>query len=218
MRDVYIFTVVVIPLIMMTLMGIARCAPDAEATKPTLPPYDRHEYMPNGWDDVDGDCQDTRTEVLIDQSLKTAITSMDDCHVISGLWVDPYTGEAHTDPSGLDVDHVVPLQHAHYAGGWKWHINHKMQFANDPRNLLVVGASANRSKGAQHPGEWLPPNLAFLAEYVTKYANIMALYELQYERDEEEAVRRLQGVMHDFEYRIRLDANDLYHLEQLTKK
>lgn len=91
-------------------------------------PYDRREY--GGWIDEDGDCQDTRQEVLIAES-KIPVTYKTErrCKVTSGQWVDPYTGTTYTDPKDLHIDHVVPLAEAHRSGAWAWDKGKKVTYA-----------------------------------------------------------------------------------------
>ncbi len=80
-----------------------------------LPDYERTEYR--HWIDEDEDRCDTRAEVLIEES-EILVTLEEDkpCNVIAGRWTDPYSGEVITDPSDLDVDHMVPLRNAHRRG------------------------------------------------------------------------------------------------------
>ncbi len=68
------------------------------------PEYLRKQWK--HWTDADGDCQDTRQEVLIEESeisitFKTYIYHMDisteECKVASGRWTDPSSGEVFTE-------------------------------------------------------------------------------------------------------------------------
>ena len=83
----------------------------------SLPEYDRHDWK--HWTDADGDCQDARNEALVAES-QTAVSYNTDrrCRVASGEWLAPCTGTIVTDPSKLDVDHMVPLGNAHLSGAW----------------------------------------------------------------------------------------------------
>ena len=68
----------------------------------------------------------------------------------------PYSGDAVTDPSQIDIDHIIPLKWGHGHGGDRWSSLRKRALANDPENLLATSSSANRSKGAKGPDEWMP--------------------------------------------------------------
>ena len=114
--------------------------------------YDRDDW--GGWIDEDGDCEDTRAEVLIRDS--EAKVSFDGCRVVSGLWSLPYSGGSTTSASQIDIDHIIPLKWAHGHGGDRWSDARKKAFANDPENLMATSSSANRSKGAKGPDEWMP--------------------------------------------------------------
>ena len=114
-----------------------------------IPAYDRDDWR--RWTDEDSDCQNTRQEVLIEESA-TPVTYADSgqCRVAAGDWTGPYTGERFYDPSELDIDHMVPLANAHWSGGWAWSLERKRQYANDlsyEGHLVAAKASANRSKG-----------------------------------------------------------------------
>ena len=73
---------------------------------PTASPYDRRLY--EHWIDADGDCQNTRQEVLIAESLEPVTLDSSGCHVESGRWLDSFTGQEFSDPANLDIDHMVP--------------------------------------------------------------------------------------------------------------
>ena len=86
------------------------------------------------WVDDDRDCQNTRAEVLIEESLaEIDFAGNEDCRVVVGEWLGPWSGEIFTDASEVDIDHHVPLGHAHEAG-----------FAGNEDCRVVVG-------------EWLGP-------------------------------------------------------------
>ncbi|MCG8439742.1 MAG: HNH endonuclease [Pseudomonadales bacterium] len=152
--------------------------------------YDRDDWP--HWDDEDGDCQNSRAEALIRASqAPVSFTRKDHCIVATGRWYDPYSGRTFTRARQLDVDHIVPLRHAHGHGGNQWNEALRRQFANDPDNLLVVSASANRSKGANSPDQWLPANHAYWCEYGQRWSAIKQRYQLMITPPEQEAVARL---------------------------
>lgn len=142
----------------------------------TVSDYDRSAF--GSWKDFDGDCQNTRHEMLISQAQESPFMSSDNCHVLSGLWKDPYSGQIFNDPKKLDVDHIVPLKWAHDAGASAWSREQKKRFANDPRNLLVVSAKLNRQKGAFGPENWMPPNSEYRCDYVLTFYKLARSYDL----------------------------------------
>ena len=117
------------------------------------PEYLRKQWK--HWTDADGNCRDTRQEVLIEESeISVTFESTEGCKVVSGRWSDPYSGEVFTDPAELDVDHMVPLRNAQRSGGWEWTKQRRQEYANDldnPEHLIAVKASLNRSKSDQGP-------------------------------------------------------------------
>ena len=155
--------------------------------------YDREEWR--HWIDEDGDCQDTRQEVLITES-ETPVTYTDPgrCRVASGTWNGPYTGEVFTDPRGLDIDHMVPLAEAHYSGGWKWSEEKRRQYANlltYEGHLIAVQASENRSKGSRGPAYWKPPNRNYWCQYAIDWITIKTQWNLFGGEDEAAALAEM---------------------------
>lgn len=104
------------------------------------------------------------------------------CVVVEGVLNDPYTGRAihftkeHAD--AVQVDHVVALAAAWRSGAAAWDPQTRQNFANDPRNLLVVDASTNQSKGDATIDEWLPPSNAYRCEYARIVVTVKAAYGL----------------------------------------
>jgi uncharacterized protein DUF1524 len=168
-------------LALLLLAGVAIAAPE----------YRRQEWM-SGWADEDGDCQTTRTEVLIRDARAVSFQSPRsgaDCEVAAGVWRDPYTGEQVTDPSTLDVDHLVPIAEAHRSGGHAWSAERKKAYANDLTyrwHLIATTAHANRSKGDRAPQDWKPPASEVWCEYATAWAVIKFTWNLSSTADRSE--------------------------------
>ena len=145
--------------------------------------YDRDLY--DHWIDADGDCQDTRQEVLISQGRGIRLES-NGCRVASGTWMGPYTDRRYSDPSDLHIDHVVPLAEAHRSGAAGWSAARKREFANDMDNLLAVEAGENMSKGADDPASWLPDSNR--CEYVSRWIRVKKQWGLSADRAEVSAL------------------------------
>ena len=95
-----------------------------------IPDYDRGDWK--HWVDADGDCQDARQEVLVEESLVSVTYETDrECRVATGRWYGAFTGVYVEDPSDLDIDHLVPLKNAHLSGGWRWDADKREEYAND---------------------------------------------------------------------------------------
>ncbi|WP_260312648.1 HNH endonuclease family protein [Marinobacter sp. 3-2] len=139
--------------------------------------YDRSAFG-HGWDDADGDCQDSRAEALIVQST-TQVRFADErrCRVVTGRWISPFTSKIIQNSSEIDIDHVVPLKWAWEHGANTWSREKREKFVNDPVNLWSVELSLNRQKGARGPEEWLPPSGR--CQYVSRFFRIVKLYGLR---------------------------------------
>ncbi len=152
-------------------------------------PYDRDLY--GGWTDEDGDCQNTRQEVLIAESIGPVELDSRGCRVVSGQWLDPYTGETFTDPRDLYIDHLIPLAEAHRSGASRWSAKLRNEYANDlsyPRMLTAISSFANRSKRDRSPADWLPPNPDFHCGYVRAWIIAKNDWRLTMDNREREAV------------------------------
>jgi len=100
---------------------------------------------------------DTRFAVLKEESL-IPMTS-DGCDETAGEWFSSYDGVTVTDPSDIDIDHMIPRSEAWNSGASKWTAEKREEFANDltnPKTLVAVSFSSNRSKGNKDPAKWMP--------------------------------------------------------------
>jgi hypothetical protein len=101
---------------------------------------------------------------MLDSKGRTTTDVNSACSIVSGKWIDPYTLTTFTNPSKLDIDHLVPLGYVAAHGGQAWSTTKKTAYANDlndPGHLLAVSASANRAKGDDGPSQWKPTHKIF---------------------------------------------------------
>jgi len=172
------------PVVLMAVFACATAIDPAGAQDGAFdqeqPEYDRKLWK--HWSDADKDCQDSRQEVLIrDSDIPVTFTDEKQCRVATGQWTCPYTGEIITDPSKVDVDHMVALNDAHGSGGWAWSSDQRERFANDlenPKHLLATSQYGNRSKGARGPDEWLPPLESARCQYLQDWMKVKEGWEL----------------------------------------
>lgn len=137
----------------------------------------RRSAFGHGWDDADGDCQDSRAEALIaTSSTPVRFASDKRCRVITGRWISPFTNKVIQNAFDIDIDHVVPLAWSWDRGAQHWSDDKRQRFANDMTNLWPVEAGLNRSKGALGPNDWLPP--AGQCGYFARFTRIVKKYKL----------------------------------------
>jgi len=122
------------------------------------------------WTDVDGDGCSTRNEVLISEA-DDPVTTSGTCTITQGRWYSYYDRVSWTDPSDVDIDHMVPLAEAWDSGARSWSTSTRRAFANDLgdyRTLVGVTDNVNQSKGDQDPATWLPryDTCRYLREFV----------------------------------------------------
>ncbi|MCJ7602276.1 MAG: HNH endonuclease [Desulfobulbaceae bacterium] len=163
-----------------------------KADKPVSPKtaYNRDDWP--HWIDDDNDCQNTRAEILIRDNVGLLKFKRNKpCNVTWGKWVCPYTGKEFTKASDMDIDHIVPLSHAHKTGGADWSREKKREFANDPLNLVAVDDDTNKEKSDQAPDEWRPPLKSCWREYARKWRTVKRKYDLFIRPEEEKALREM---------------------------
>ena len=149
--------------------------PLVAAPDPNVPDYDRDHFA--GWLDDDGDCINTRHEILQAEAINFSM-NVEGCAVDSGEWFDPYTDRTFTNPRDLDVDHVVALADAWVSGAWQWADELLDRFSNDLGNLNAIAAGENRSKSAKGPADYSPTAPAARCGYLVQYATVKIRWAL----------------------------------------
>jgi hypothetical protein len=146
------------------------------------------------WIDANGNGCDTREEVLIAESQSKAQVDAYGCKVIEGDWLSPYDNVMHTNPSELDIDHMVPLKESWDSGAWSWTSAQRQTFANDlsdARALIAVTAGQNRSKSDKDPSNWIPPQKSYTCTYLSEWVAIKAHWKLSMDQSEFGRIKNL---------------------------
>lgn len=157
--------------------------------------YDRDAFGPR-WADVDRNGCDTRNDILrrdlVDERFRPGTRG---CVVLSGTLAEPYTGRVVTfrksDPSAVQIDHVVSLSDAWQTGAQQWAPEQRRRFANDPLNLLAVDGRANSAKSDANAASWLPPSRAYRCPMVARQIAVKARYRLWVIPAEQAAMARV---------------------------
>lgn len=153
-----------------------------DVAKDLTNPYSRSSFK--HWIDEDRDGCNTRNEVLLlEAKVKPRVGAK--CALSGGRWLSAYDGKTFTSPSGLDIDHLVPLAEAWRSGAAKWTALQRQKFANDlqdPVSLIAVSASSNRQKGDKDPSLWLPTKN--VCNYIADWIHVKAKYLLTVDFEE----------------------------------
>jgi Protein of unknown function (DUF1524)/Excalibur calcium-binding domain len=154
--------------------------------------YARDQFG-SGWVDVDRNGCDTRNDML--KATLTAKEMSGSCKVLAGTLADPYTATSirfvYGGASEVDLDHVVALSDAWQKGASWWTFAKRVAFANDPINLQLTDAGANRQKGDGDAATWLPSNKSYRCTYVARQVAVKAKYEVTVTAAERAAMVRV---------------------------
>lgn len=156
--------------------------------------YTRAQFG-DGWA-KEGLC-DTRNIILARDLTNVVVDGQ--CRVQSGELNDPYTGVVVSFRRGQDssaavqIDHVVALSDAWQKGAQSIPFDERVEFSNDPLNLLAVDGPANQQKGDGDGATWLPPNKAFRCQYVARQTAVKKKYGLWVTEAEKQAMVRVLG-------------------------
>lgn len=176
-------------------------------------PYNRlHHFGTWVVNHTHSNCLNTRAEVLIRQSRGPVTFTNGGCRVVTGRWLDPYTGQTLTQASDLDIDHVVPLKNSYSSGSWKWAPQKRCVYANFMANnfhLLAVNSSDNRVKGQNGPDIYMPENKAFTCDYLQIWLGIKLIWNLALPPNEAGAITQLLKQNHCNLAKMALPTQDL---------
>ena len=155
--------------------------------------YDRSSF--SHWRDPDRNGCDARNDILRRDLTNLVIkTDSNGCKVLGGVLADPYSGKNIDFVFGaslIDIDHVVALSNAWQTGAFQFTSEIRLQFANDPLNLLAVSASLNRQKGDGDAATWLPPTKSYRCQYVARQIAVKKKYGLWITKPEKVAMSTL---------------------------
>jgi len=159
--------------------------------------YTRAQFG-QAWSDVDRNGCDTRNDILNrDLTAEIFKDNTHDCVVLSGMLIDPYSGESINFVRGnitsmeVQIDHVVALSNAWQTGAFKLTIKDRTALANDPLNLLAVKGRLNSQKGDGDAATWLPPLKSYRCDYVLRQIAVKMKYKLWFTAPEKEAMVRI---------------------------
>ncbi len=156
------------------------------------------ERFGTAWKDVDRNGCDTRNDILNrDLTSISYKVNSEDCVVLTGILIDPYSGDSInflrgvTTSPDVQIDHVVALSNAWQTGAFKLTIEKRTAFANDPLNLLAVKGRLNSQKGDGDAATWLPPKKSYRCSYVARQVAVKYKYGLWLTSPEKVAILKL---------------------------
>ena len=92
---------------------------------------------------------------------------------------------------------MVALSNAWQTGAQQLTAAQRQNLANDPLNLQAVSGPVNDAKGDGDAATWLPPNVGYRCEYVTRQIQVKARYGLWVVPAEHDAMARVLGRMRE---------------------
>jgi hypothetical protein len=163
----------------------------------------RRAAFGNAWTDTDGNGCNQRDDVLLRDAVTSAphtVARQGSCDhdVLSGTWVDPYSGASITltdakqprQAESVQIDHIVALSVAWRYGARGWTAERRLEFANDLRDLVASGGASNQSKGGSDAAQWQPIRPAQCG-YAVRYVTVKAAYALSTDAAEKRALARM---------------------------
>jgi Protein of unknown function (DUF1524) len=142
------------------------------------------------WIDADSDGCNTRYEVLIAEAVN-APTVGSGCTLSGGRWYSYYDNLYWTNPSDLDIDHLVALAEAWDSGARTWTTSRRRDYANDLgdyRTLVAVTDDVNQAKSDKDPAQWMPPYSSARCRYIQEWVAVKIRWRLTVDSAEKSAL------------------------------
>ncbi|WP_435057656.1 HNH endonuclease family protein [Streptomyces sp. bgisy060] len=163
-----------------------------------LADYSRDAFGP-AWSDagtveMSGNSCPTRQDVLA-RDLDDVVRAKDGCTVLSGVLHDRYTGRTIDFKRGtrtsmaVQIDHIVPLALGWQSGARELTEKQRLNYANDPDNLISTDGPTNAGKGAKDAAAWMPPRAESHCWYATAQVRVKTKYRLSVTPAEKTALR-----------------------------
>lgn len=141
------------------------------------------------WTSAGNGCDSRKAVIISEAIVKPKVES--GCKIIGGEWLSVYDNIKVTDAGKLDVDHMVPLAEAWDSGASAWTPEKREMYANDqtdPRHLIAVTGSSNRSKSDQDPAEWMPIFKNYHCDYLINWVSIKVRWNLSVDKKEKDFI------------------------------
>lgn len=145
------------------------------------------------WVGVGNGCDSRKAVIISEATVKPVVEK--GCVIKGGEWFSIYDSVKVTDAGKLDVDHMVPLAEAWDSGASAWDDKKRELYANDqtdPRHLIAVTGSSNRSKSDQDPADWLPINEKYKCQYISNWVSIKIRWSLSVDEKELSVIKSIK--------------------------
>lgn len=162
-------------------VALVACAATADEA-----PHGAVSAWPSGWIDADGDCQDTETEVLIDEV--DGLLQWGDpeaCTIASGAWRS-WASDRQVPPGSILVVPLVMPANAEASGARDWTMEQKTAFLNDRDNLIILDLASAYVRGNYGPDRWTP-HQSYWCEYARRWQQVKARHGLVMSEEEKGA-------------------------------
>lgn len=176
--------------------------------------YNRHGQFGTWAADPDT-CLNVRGMVLAKTSEVEVKTkpSAEGCIVISGKWVDPYSGRTFKKPyPDVEIDHMVPLKNAYIMGASKWSQAKRCWYANFIKNdyhLIPVSATENEIKSDSTPYDYVPAKEDYRCTYIKNWLKVKLVWKLAMLPPEAEAIEKIMTENHCSKAALKISAAEL---------